>query len=93
MFFSHARFDLYNRGLKALLNLKVYLEIFLLILTQAYLSLIIRLNPLFCMDVKFGVGVCSPLSASVRNEPDFKIEKAYMNFDVKRFQLKLISIF
>ena len=33
-------------------------------------------------------GVCSPLSASARNEPDFKIEKAYMNFECEKLSTK-----
>ena len=35
-------------------------------------------------------GVCSPLSASVRHEPYFKIEKVYMNLSVKNYQLNII---
>ena len=38
-------------------------------------------------------GVFTPLSASVRHEPDFKIAKAYMNLSVKDYKLNIIIYF
>ena len=85
--FSHARSDLYNRGLKAFFKLK---SIFGDLTPNIDTSLHIfdqTIKPILLYGCEVW-GVCSPLSASVRNEQDFKIEKAYMNFECKKLSTK-----
>ena len=74
--FSHARSDLYNRGLKAFFKFK---SIFGDLSPNIDTGLHIfdhTIKPILLYGCEVW-GVCSPLSASVRNEPDFKIEKLH----------------
>lgn len=85
--FSHAKSDLYNRGLKAFFKLK---GIFGDLSPNIDTSLHIfdhTIKPILLYGSEVW-GVCSPLSASVWNEPDFKIEKAYMNFECEKLSTK-----
>lgn len=85
--FSQAKSDLYNRGLKAFFKLKsIFGDVSPSIDTCLHIfDHTIKPILLYGSEVW---GACSSVPASVRNEPDFKLEKAYMNFECEKLSTK-----
>ena len=85
--FTHAKVDLYNRGLKAFFKLK---SIFGELSPSVDKSLhifdhTIKIVLLYGCEIW---GATVPSKALIRNEPEFKFEKAYTNFECEKLPLK-----
>ena len=85
--FTHAKVDLYSRGLKAFFKLK---SIFGELSPSVDTSLHIfdhTIKPILLYGCEIW-GASVPSKALIRNEPEFKIEKAYANFECEKLPLK-----
>ena len=85
--FSHARKDLYNRGLKAFFKLK---SIFGELTPNVDTSLHIfdhTIKPILLYGCEIWGSIVPP-KASVRNVSEFKLEKAYSNFESEKLSMK-----
>lgn len=85
--FSHAKKDLYNRGLKAFFKLK---SIFSDSCPSVKTSLHIydhTIKPILLYGCEVW-GTSFSKAASLRNEPYFKLEKAFMNFECEKLSTR-----
>ena len=85
--YSQARADLYKRGLKAFFKL---ISIFGDISPNTDTCLYIfdhTVKPILLYGSEIW-GLCSPSSATLRNEVEFKLEKAYANFECEKLATK-----
>ena len=85
--FSHAKLDLYNRGLKAFFKLK---SIFGDLAPNVNTCLHIfdhTVKPILLYVCEVW-GTCFPSAAAVRKEADFKLENGYNKFDCEKLAVK-----
>ena len=85
--FSHARTDLYKRALKAFFKLK---SIFGDLSPNIDTSLHIfdhTVKPILLYGSEIW-GLCSPSSTALKNETEFKLEKAYSNYECEKLTTK-----
>ena len=89
--FLMQKIDLYNRGLKAFFKLKS--------ISGALSPSIDTSLHIFDHTIKpillYGCEICGtsfPSSASIRKEPEFKLEKAYKNFECEKLSTKFFKI-
>lgn len=85
--FSHAKSDLYKRGLKAFFKLK---SIFGDLSPNINTSLHIfdhTVKPVLLYGCELW-GTCSPSTAAVKKEADLKLEKGYSNLECEKLALK-----
>ena len=85
--FTHAKVDLYNRGLKAFFKLKsIFGELSPGVDTNLHIF-DHTIQPVLLYGCEIW-GASVPSKALIRNEPKFKIEKAYTNFECEKLPLK-----
>ena len=85
--FSHARKDLYNRGLKAFFKLKSILGEMTLNVDTSLHIFDHTIKPILLYDCEIWGSIVPP-KASVRNVSEFKLEKAYSNFESEKLSMK-----
>ena len=85
--FSHAKLDLYKRGLKAFFKLKsIFGDLFPNVNTSFHIfDHTVKPVLLYRCEVW---GTCYPSAAAVRKEGDFKLEKGYNNLDCEKLAVK-----
>ena len=85
--FSHAKLDLYKRGLKAFLSSKVFFGDLSPNVNTSLRLFDHTVKPVLLYGCEVW-GTCYPSAAVVREEEDFKLEKGYNNLDCEKLTVK-----